>query len=197
MRIIAGKSKGLKLSAPKGLQIRPTADRVKEAVFSILGEARIKEARVLDLFSGSGNLALEAFSRGASAALCVDNNEVSIKFAALNIEKARAGGYVKVYRGDALKSIEFLDREKAFFDLIFCDPPYGTGWVQLILKKIKKHNILAKNGTIVIEYSKHEKFFLPAGLHLARNEKYGETMVAFIFVNELSGGECEESNMSG
>ncbi|MDR3348277.1 MAG: 16S rRNA (guanine(966)-N(2))-methyltransferase RsmD [Acidaminococcales bacterium] len=197
MRIIAGKIKGLKLFAPKGMQVRPTADRVKESAFSILGEARIKEARVLDLFSGSGNLALEAFSRGASTALCVDSNEVSIKYIARNVEKAKAGGYVKVYRGDALKSIEFLARGKKLFDLIFCDPPYEMGWVELILKKIKKHNILAKDGIIVIEYSRHEKFFPPAGLHIERDEQYGETMTAFICGDALSGGKCEESNLPG
>jgi 16S rRNA (guanine(966)-N(2))-methyltransferase RsmD len=155
MRIIAGSAKGLKLSVPKGLRVRPTADRVKESVFSILGEAKIKEARVIDLFSGSGNLALEAFSRGASMALCVDSGEFSARCIARNIEKAQAGGYVKIYRGDALKSIEFLNRKKELFDLVFCDPPYRAGWVQLIFEKIKKHNILAKDGIIVIEYSKH------------------------------------------
>jgi 16S rRNA (guanine(966)-N(2))-methyltransferase RsmD len=179
MRIIAGKARGLKLSVPKGLAVRPTADRVKEALFAILGE-RVAGAKVLDLFAGSGGLGIEAFSRGAAQAAFADNSALSLTYLRRNIEKAEAGAQVKIYRGDALKTIERLHRRGEVFDLIFGDPPYRQGWVARTLAQIKIYNILARNAIIIMEYSKHEEFLPPAGLTLLRNEKYGETMVAFV-----------------
>ena len=179
MRIITGKLRGLKLLVPAGLSIRPTSDRVKESVFAILGD-KLVEATVLDLFGGSGNLSLEAVSRGAREVVCVDNNPISLKCINANVQKAKAVAQVKIYRNDALKSIALLHRENLLFNIIFCDPPYNKNWTQKILEQIKNYNIVAKSGIIVIEYSQHEKFVLPSDFHLFRQEKYGETMVAFL-----------------
>lgn len=183
MRIITGKSRGLKLQAPQGDHVRPTSDRVKESVFSILG-SMLCDAIVLDVFSGSGNLAIEAFSRGALEVCAVDNNNTSLKYIRLNVEKAKAAGQIQIYRNDALKAISFFFQQEKFFDIIFCDPPYNSGWIEKILKQIKKCNILAKDGIIVVEYSKHENFVLPENFNLYRKESYGETMIAFITHNE-------------
>lgn len=183
MRIIAGKLRGLKLSAPHGYDVRPTADRVKESVFAILGE-RLVEAKVLDLFCGSGNLTIESYSRGAKQLVCVDSDPVSLKATSANMEKARILEQVKIYRKDALKSITLFFRQGELFDIIFCDPPYNRGFVQKVLEQIKKYNVLVKGGIIVIEYSQHENFSLPEGFTTLRSESYGETVVAFIGLGE-------------
>ena len=178
MRIITGKSRGLKLAAPAGLDVRPTADRVKEALFNILNP-RILGSKVVDIFSGSGNLGLEAWSRGAAEVVCVDNSASSLKYIRQNIEKAKAADQVKIYPSEALKSIEEFSRKDCLFDIVFCDPPYDRGWGELILNQIKKYNILEKNGILVLEHSKNEEFLIPEGLFLLRSEKYGETKIAF------------------
>ncbi len=184
MRIIAGRAKGLKLAAPAGLEVRPTADRVKESVFNILS-TRLMEARVLDLFSGSGNLGLEAWSRGAAEVICVDNDAASLNFIRKNLDKAKAGSQIKIYRSEAAKSIASLYAKKKEFDIIFCDPPYNRGWCDIILKQLKKYNILQKDGILVLEHSKQEEISLPEGMSLLREEKYGETLVAFFTVEQL------------
>ena len=186
MRVIAGKCKGLKLRAPAGLFVRPTGDRVKESTFAILGE-KLKAALVLDLFAGCGNLAIEAYSRGAAQVICVDNDAVSLKYIYCNIETAGAGSHVKIYRGDALQAVKLFSRQGILFDFIFADPHYKKGLIQRTLTQIKKNNILTKDGIIVVEYSRHEKFLLPAGLVTVRNEKYGDVMVAFIAQADKGG----------
>lgn len=183
MRIITGKLRGLRLAAPQGLGVRPTSDRVKESVFAILGD-RLTDAAVLDLFGGSGNLSLEAFSRGAGQVVCVDSDPLSIKFIRANIEKAKAQDDIRVYRNDAFKSIALFAREQKRFDIIFCDPPYNKNLVQKVLEQIKVYNIVAKDGVIVVEYSQHEKIVLSDGFTLLRQEKYGETSVAFIKIDD-------------
>ncbi len=185
MRIITGKIKGLKLTSPKGMDVRPTSDRVKESVFNILGD-KVIDSTVLDLFSGTGNLALECFSRGAQQVFCIDNSETSCKIISNNIAKAKAFDYVKIYRNDAFKSIDYFYNKDFLFDLIFCDPPYDKNFIKLIFSKIKKFNILQKSGTIIIEYSKYEKFDLPEEFVCVRKEKYGQTMVDFIRFKEYN-----------
>ncbi len=183
MRIIAGRARGLKLVAPEGLYVRPTGDRVKESLFNILAD-RLDGAKVLDLFSGSGNLGLEAWSRGAFEVICVDDDDTSLKFIQKNIEKAKAASQIKIYRSDAAKSIAAFFRQARRFELIFCDPPYGRGWCEVILSQLKKYNILEKNGILVLEHSKHEKFSPPEGISLWRMEKYGETSLSFFVAAE-------------
>jgi 16S rRNA (guanine(966)-N(2))-methyltransferase RsmD len=123
MRIIAGAAGGTFLAIPKGPAIRPTPDKVKQAIFSSLGE-RIIGARVLDLYSGTGALGLEAVSRGATEALLVDESRFCVEAAAANARKARLEEKVFVQRGDAIRSVEQFSREGQRFDIIFADPPY-------------------------------------------------------------------------
>ena len=179
MRIIAGKARGLKLFAPDGLSVRPTADRVKESLFNILN-LKLIDAYVLDLFSGSGNLGLEAWSRGAKEVICVDMSKNSLNYINRNIEKAKASEYVKIYRSDAIKSIEYFHKEGVLFDIIFCDPPYEKGFLNLVLTQMKKGNILKQEGFLIIESSKNEKYELPDFFECARQEKYGDTIITFI-----------------
>lgn len=179
MRIITGSAKGTKLFAPKGLKVRPTADRVKESVFNILG-GFIVGTSVLDLFAGTGNLGLEALSRGANFAIFVDNDENSVRIIKKNIVATKFLQQATVVRMEAIKIIERYYKEGQFFDLIFCDPPYNRGLYTEILQQVSKYNLLKPNGCLVFEHSKHEESDCPDGLAVFRVQQYGETMVTFI-----------------
>lgn len=180
MRIITGKARGLKLNVPKNMDVRPTADRVKESLFNIIG-TKILDARILDLFAGSGNLGLESWSRGAKNVIFVDESAISIKLVESNIAKCRAESDVEVIKGNALQIIEKLYRQEKNFEIIFCDPPYNKNLVALVLKKLVKFPIISDGGYLIIEHAKHESIcFLDARFELVREEFYGETMVTFL-----------------
>lgn len=122
MRIITGKARGLKLTVPKNMDVRPTADRVKESLFNIIG-TKIIGARVLDMFAGTGNLGLESWSRGAAAVTFVDESRESLRLVQSNIVKCRAEADVQVLKGSAVNIIEHLHHQGLKFDFAFCDPP--------------------------------------------------------------------------
>lgn len=177
MRIITGTAKGTKLAAPKGFDVRPTADRVKESLFNILGDAVI-EAKVIDMFAGTGNLGLEAVSRGAYSATFVEQNLNSIRFIRQNAERTKLTEKVKIIHSDVLN---FLGRShNELYDIVFCDPPYNKGFLQAVLSRIDNMNFLAKKGLIIFEHAKHE--IVPdnlTNLELVRSQQYGETIISF------------------
>ncbi|MBP2651027.1 MAG: methyltransferase [Firmicutes bacterium] len=180
MRIITGCRRGLKLKTPKGMDIRPTTDRVKESVFNIIG-GRVIEATVLDCFAGTGNLGLEALSRGADKVIYTDNSSISLKLAKANAELAKLADKAEFYRMDAAAAIGTFVAKGLKFDLIFCDPPYNRGLVLAILRKIDAADILRTSGLIVVEHSKHEPVAEDLlNLQETRLEHYGETMVSFL-----------------
>ena len=194
MRIITGRAKGLKLIAPTGLDVRPTADRVKESLFNILC-MKVLDAKVLDLFAGSGNLGLEAWSRGAKQVVFVDSSKVSIDCLKKNITKAKANSYVKIYLNDAVKSMELLSEKGYVFDIIFCDPPYSNGLEKLVIEGVAKNSLLSKDGILVLEHSKQDILSSFNELVVYRVERYGNTHLTFLkwkFEEE----QCEESNLS-
>lgn len=179
MRIITGTAKGFRLKAPRGLDVRPTGDRVKESVFNIISN-HIEQADVLDLFAGTGNLGLEALSRGAKGAVFVDSAATSLsvlKENALHTCLAERSAFIKA---DALKAIDRLFQDGRKFDLIFCDPPYNKGFVLAILAKIDEKLILKPGGILILEHSKHEPCNIPTIiLRMMRREEYGETVMTF------------------
>ena len=118
MRIITGKARGLKLTVPKNMDVRPTADRVKESLFNIIG-TKIIGARVLDMFAGTGNLGLESWSRGAAAVIFVDESRESLRLVQSNIVKCRAEADVQVLKGSAVNIIEHLHHQGSTFDFAF------------------------------------------------------------------------------
>lgn len=184
MRIIAGTAKGIRLKTPKGMKTRPTADRVKESVFGILA-ARPLDAEVLDLFAGTGNLGLEALSRGASSAMLVDKNSQSIKIMMENAILTDLAGMAVICREDVLQALRRLDGEGKSFDLIFCDPPYNLGLAPKVLQALETGGVMRDGGVLVLEHSRHEK--LPDGLKRIvayRSEFYGETVVSFFTKQE-------------
>ncbi|MDR3589643.1 MAG: 16S rRNA (guanine(966)-N(2))-methyltransferase RsmD [Negativicutes bacterium] len=180
MRIITGSAKGLKLKTPRGNAVRPTGDRVKEAVFNIL-TGLIPDATVADLFAGTGNLGLEALSRGAEKAVFVDNSHSSMNLLKENAVRARLADRAEFLRTDALAAISRLQQDKRIFHLIFCDPPYNRGHVDAVLARIDAAEILAPDGVVVIEHSKHEPITaVLQKLQIRRSEHFGETTVSFL-----------------
>lgn len=184
MRIITGRARGLKLLVPKNMDVRPTADRVKESLFSIIG-SKIISAKVLDLFAGTGNLGLESWSRGASEIVFIDCSNESLKLVKGNIEKCRATEDCRTYKKSAISAIEHLYATKERFDFIFCDPPYNKGWVQKVIEKLGECNVLKKGGYLVVERSAHDVLGdLPQEFFVVREENYGETIITFINFTE-------------
>lgn len=156
MRIIAGKFKAKRINSPKTELTRPTLDRVKEALFSIINNY-IKDANVLDLFSGTGNLGLEAISRGAKFALLNDDKNVAISTIISNVELTNTQNCVKITKKDYIKCLNQIIKEEMVFDVIFLDPPYDSDLGINSLKFISdsKDKILAKNGIIIYETDKN------------------------------------------
>ena len=181
MRIITGKARGLHLNVPKNYDVRPTADRVKESLFNIIG-SKVVGAAVLDLFAGSGNLGLESWSRGARLVQFVDNSRGSLQLTDSNIRKCRAEAECRMLKHDAEAAVGLLYKQGQRFDLVFVDPPYNRGWVQKILSKLEKFPLLAENGWLVAEYSAHDDIAasIPEGYELFRSQQYGETVLSFI-----------------
>ena len=174
MRVISGKYRGTPLKTPAGMQTRPTADRVKEALFSII-QFDIPGARVLDLFGGSGQLGIEALSRGAKHAVFVDAGEEACKLIRENLRKVHAESEAQVVRSDYLA---YLNSCRETFDFIFLDPPYAEVFLENALKKITEIDILQSGGIIVAERPVGKD--LPwdfSGFTRSKDYKYGNTLL--------------------
>lgn len=178
MRIIAGKYKGKKLFSP-AKNVRPTLDRVKESIFSIVQD-RIEDAVVLDLFCGSGALGLEAISRGAQSCDFVDKGLGSFKTVKKNIEFLGAEEQSSAYMKDSLVWLA-VDRGKRY-DLVFADPPYNFTETEIykLLNRLLEGGLLTDDALIVLEKFKKTELKVPDGLILSDVRKYGDTEVALI-----------------
>jgi len=174
MRVISGTARGTVLKTPEGLQTRPTADRVKEALFSIL-QFDLPGKRILDLFGGTGQLGIEAISRGAKSAVFVDAGEQACRLIRENLRRVRMEDNTRVVRADYLQYLESC-REK--FDIIFLDPPYAEVFLENALKKITEIDILQSGGIIVTERPLGKE--LPweySGYIRSKDYKYGKTLL--------------------
>lgn len=177
MRIIAGSKKGKKIKSPDTEKTRPTLDRVKEGLFSMLIRD-IPNARVLDLFGGTGNLAIEALSRGAAYAHINDIDKDAIKLIYDNIRLTQLESCVKITRKEYSKCLKGFGAEKDKFDVIFLDPPYMTKYEENVLGLIVEYKILSKDGIIVLETDKRKEFNENIdGLVLKDKRTYGRVMV--------------------
>jgi 16S rRNA (guanine966-N2)-methyltransferase len=167
--VIAGTFKGRRLQAPRGARTRPTADRVREALFSILGD--VGGARVLDLYAGSGALGIEALSRGAESALFVEHDARAADAIERNL--IAVGVEAPVVRQDVLR---FLGRAEGPFDLVFCDPPYdsASGLAEPLAERLQA--LTPENARIVTESDKRRPLELP--FPLLRERVYGDTRIA-------------------
>lgn len=179
MRVIAGKAKGHRLKAPKGLSTRPTTDRVKESLFNIIGFIS-EDSRVLDLFSGSGNIGIEFLSRGAKEGYFIENNYSSIKIIKENLKNTNFLPQSYVYKNDVNNSIKTLGKKGEKFDYIFMDPPYEKDLVIPVLENICKEKILNTNGIVIIEHESQITF--PEEIDKVVRfdiRKYGSTSITF------------------
>lgn len=175
MRVITGKARGVQLKTPDGMTTRPTTDRVKEALFSII-QFEIPTARVLDLFGGTGQLGIEALSRGAKSAVFVDAGEPACRLIRENLRRTKMETDAKVIRADYL---DYLKRSRETFDIIFLDPPYAEVFLENALKCIAEIDILQTGGIIVTERPVGKE--LPwefEGFARSKDYKYGKTVLA-------------------
>lgn len=172
LRVIAGSRKGHKLVAPRGLDTRPTSDRVRENLFNLVGP--VEGARVLDLFAGSGALGIEALSRGAASSVFVEHEPAALQAIERNLDRLRLTG-ARVVRGDVLRTIAQEVTAGAKYDLVLVDPPYGM--LTEIQPRLARHlpPLLAEDGLLVLETDARVEPELPLPVRTSR--KYGHTRV--------------------
>lgn len=172
MRIVAGSRKGHRIAAPKGVVTRPTSDRVREAVFSIVGP--VEGAAVLDLFAGSGAMGLEALSRGAASCVFVERDREAARIVQANLEKLRLTGAVVMNRnvGAALRDERVRGRH---YDLVLCDPPYDEWDLHASTLTDLLPDVLADDAVVVVETSDRIEPALP--LDLVTTRRYGSARI--------------------
>ncbi|MDR5683950.1 MAG: 16S rRNA (guanine(966)-N(2))-methyltransferase RsmD [Armatimonadota bacterium] len=185
MRISAGEAKGRRLRVPRGGAVRPTQDRVREAIFNALGD-RVVGARVLDLFAGAGTLGIEALSRGADCVVFVERDPRAVGVLRDNLAASGFADRGEVWRSDALRAIRTLAERREAFDVVLCDPPYGAGWAERALDVLSHSGIVGSGGLVVVEAGRGESIRTPRGFRRVRERAYGETLVLF-FVREDNG----------
>lgn len=197
MRIIGGEFKGRKLASLKGIQIRPTADRVKESIFNILS-FHPRQANVLDLFAGTGAMGLEAISRGARGAIFIDFSINALDMVKKNIKSLRMENQTKAIKWDISKNLKCIrgmvpfppsvpsdlkkeDKGSHRFNLVFIDPPYNRMLVQTALHHLYASGSLRKDAMVVVEHSQSEPIpDDPLVYKVEDQRKYGETWVSFL-----------------
>jgi len=187
MRIISGTSKGRKLVTPRSQSLRPTSDRVKESIFNIL-RVEMEGKVVLDLFAGTGNLGIEALSRGAKKAIFVEKGRQATRLIQRNLTQLGLEERSEILPKDANRAIGILKQRGESFDLILMDPPYEKGLIQKTLMKLSLHPIYHKDSILVIEHNRREP--LPdtmAGWNLIRQRRIGDTLISFLTPREDQG----------
>lgn len=179
MRIIAGVARGRRINTLNGMGLRPTADRVKEALFNILS-LDLEGARILDLFAGSGNLSLEALSRGVASALLVDSSRPAAELIERNLKALGFLDRSSIWVKPVFSALRQLSGEHRKYDIIFMDPPYDGGWVGRVLAAIDAAQLVAANGVVVAEHSRREAVAANYGsLGLKDQRRYGDTRLSF------------------
>ena len=180
MRVISGKARGVNLKTPAGTATRPTADRVKEAVFSII-QFDLPGATVLDLFGGTGQLGIEALSRGAKNAVFVDERDDACRLIRENLKRTKLEGEGRIIRSDYSA---FLKSTSQKFDFIFLDPPYAEVFLENSLNLITQIDILQSGGIIVTERPVEKELLLDfTGYNRSKDYKYGNTLITLFRKN--------------
>lgn len=178
MKIISGIYKGRNITGYDIIGTRPTMERVKESLFAIIQD-NISGSTVLDLFSGSGNLAIEALSQGAKIAYAVDNNKVAIETIKKNIVNIGVNN-CQVIKKDYKDAIVELSHENIKFDIIFLDPPYDTDYIEKSIEYIEKYQLINAGGIIICESSKLDKIIFPSTYEILKEKKYGDKWVVIL-----------------
>lgn len=157
MRVIAGEFKGRTLKSVPGKSTRPTSDKVKEAVFQMIGPY-FNKGYCLDLFAGSGSLGIEALSRGMEGGIFIDRSPYAIQTINKNIQLLKLGERTEVYKTDAFRALQAINKRQLTFDLIFIDPPYGKIDLTKLLALIAEYDMLNNKGMVYCEYGTKEQF---------------------------------------
>lgn len=184
MRIISGTLRGRKLSSVRGIRTRPTTDRVREALFNILGTLA-PETVVLDLFAGTGALGIEALSRGAERAVFVDRDSQPLAVLRKNIHHCGLQDRARVLRWDISKNLNCLKPYAYQFNLVFLDPPYHKTLVAPALTRLLRLQVLTERAIVVAEHAADESVQPPAGLICEDRRTYGQTSLSF-FANTMT-----------
>ena len=186
MRVTGGQWANRAIAVPPGLGVRPTPDKVRQAIFNSLGEW-ITDRTVLELFAGSGALSLECLSRGAASAVCVEKNATHAGYIRRNARDLNAQMDVRVQ--DAMVAVKHLAMSSRSFDFIVADPPYGEktlpgkrskSWAQQLLDDAVLPGILAKSGLLLVGHAKRDRVELPASWHERKTLKHGDTWIRIL-----------------
>jgi 16S rRNA (guanine966-N2)-methyltransferase len=186
MLITGGQFRGRTLAAPKDARVRPTADKVRQAIFNILAHNdfgsgfSLKGARVADLFAGTGAMGIEAVSRGAGFCLFVDESAESRALIRANVEALQLTGATKIWRRDATQLGPMPGGSGGPFDLVFLDPPYRQGLIAPALKALLDGNWLAPTALLLVETAEDESLELPPAFALLDTRSYGDTTVRLL-----------------
>ncbi len=179
MRVIGGRARGRRLKVPKGRSLRPTSARVKEALFDILPHD-LSGAKVLDLFAGTGNVTIEALSRGAAEAILVDSSNESGRAIRENLRRLGLADRTKVWIIPAIRAVKLLSRRGETFDVIFLDPPYEQRWVAPTVKAVAEGGLLRQTGVLIAEHGLREDLQSRYGAFvLVDQRRYGSTLLSF------------------
>ncbi|WP_213618705.1 16S rRNA (guanine(966)-N(2))-methyltransferase RsmD [Paenibacillus sp. J22TS3] len=192
MRVISGTAKGRPLKAVPGTGTRPTTDKVKEAIFSMIGPY-FDGGKVLDLFAGTGGLGIEALSRGMDRAVFIDLEYKSLEVVKANLKATGLENQAEVYKNDAERALKALAKREAAFDLVFLDPPYRLKSGDKLMGKMDELGLLEDEATIVLEYESSFEYPEHFGkFNRLRKAEYGETAVS-VYKYRLNANSADES----
>ncbi len=192
LRVISGSARGHKLKTIKGIDTRPTSDKVKESIFNIIA-TEIIDSNVLDVFAGTGSLGIEALSRGAKKAVFIDKSMDSCDIIRENLAHTKLADRAEIYSKDYKSGIERLYRNGYKFDLIFLDPPYNKNFIQNTLKLVTKNDIISDDGIIVVEHSHSDGLPESCGkLKAVDTRKYGDTMITIYKICDIHKNVTQE-----
>jgi 16S rRNA (guanine966-N2)-methyltransferase len=180
MRIIGGEARGRRLYIPRSSDVRPTAERIKGACFNII--RNVDGKTFLDLFAGTGNMGLEALSRGALKAVFIENNPVLVDAITRNIAACGFAGKSEVLRSDFIEAIQSLAKRSDTFDILFADPPYEQGFVSRVLEHPEIGALMARDGLFALQHSIRETIGVSerGQLVLTDQRQYGDTRLSFL-----------------
>lgn len=190
MRVIAGEAKGITLKSLVHRELRPTSQKVREALFNIVAR-RIEGCDFLDLFAGVGTIGIEALSRGARSAMFVEKDRKALQILRQNIESAGMKDRSRVIAGDVQKTLRHIEADSC--DIVFLDPPYEFVRCQEVLTGLTEKGILRRNGIVIVEhYHKNYPVIASGGLSCVRSEKYGQTVLSFLRLHGENEGSCSQ-----
>jgi 16S rRNA (guanine966-N2)-methyltransferase len=178
LRVIAGTARGTRLKAPRGFNVRPTADRVKEALFSIIA-SRVPGSRFIDLYAGSGAIGIEALSRGACFCIFVDRRKENLALIKENLAKTRLEGSARLLLSDAQKALTALSAEEEQYDLVYLDPPYSMTDPGLVVTSVITGKVISDDGLIIVEHARSNRQWAER-FEGIRQKVYGDTCLTFI-----------------